>query len=65
MVGVTGIEPANLPVPNRALYAAELHPENGGECGTRTHDLSGVNRESLLLDELPLKFWCAVWDSDP
>ena len=28
-VGVTGFEPANLTVPNRALYQAELHPDNG------------------------------------
>ena len=26
MVGVTGFEPANLPVPNRTRYQAELHP---------------------------------------
>jgi len=26
MVGVTGFESANLPVPNRTLYQAELHP---------------------------------------
>ncbi len=28
-LGATGFEPANLSVPNRALYQAELHPAVG------------------------------------
>ena len=27
MVGATGLEPANLPLPKRALYQAELRPD--------------------------------------
>src|ERR1700683_5067803 len=30
MVGATGLEPANLSLPKRALYQAELRPGTGG-----------------------------------